>query len=431
MGIRSLTAAALAAAALSFPSASAETLEEAVRAAFRTNPQLGVQRTEAEIAGEALREARGARRPRIDVSGSYGYQDITTNQVFAFGIGEQTVASAQGQLVQPIYTGGRISSGIRGARAGVGAADAALDGVGQDTILQTVTAYMDVIRDAESVRIQENSVSLLEEQQRAARDRFEVGEVTRTDVAQAEAQLAESRAGLAAALAQLEASRAAYAFVVGTPPGELAPPPPRPAVPDSFEQTVEIALDQNPDIIAARLQEAAAAEAVTTARSTLLPQLSLVGTAAYEETFLEGQQRTTNFSAIAQATVPLYEGGVLRSQVRSAKLQRESARLQIATIDRFIRADAARAWYSHVAALRSIEASRSRVEAAEIAYEGSLNELSVGVRTTLDTLDQEQDLLEARLSLVSAERDAFVTAYEILRVAGALDLGLLAGGAAE
>ncbi len=400
--------------------AQAETLLDAVQAAFRTNPQVNAQRTGAEIAREQLKQARGARRPTVDLSGSYGFRAIETSVVFAPTFGDQGIANAQATAVQPVFTSGAIGSGIRQARAGVGAEDARLDGVQQDIVLQAVTAYVDVQADSEAVRIQKTSIELLTEQVEAATARFEVGEVTRTDVAQAEARLETALADLAAAEAQLEASRAVYAFVVGAPPGELAPVPPAPQLPATIEEATEVALENNPDIVAARLDEISAKEAVTGAESALLPQVQIIGTASLEETFFEGQVRNTNLQVVAQATVPFYEGGVLRSQVRAAKLSREAARQQVALLDRQVRAQMASAWYQHIASLRQILASERRVTAAEMAFEGAVEELAVGVRTTLDTLDQEQELLEARLALVQAERDAYVAAYNVLEVAGAV-----------
>ncbi|MEE9381740.1 MAG: TolC family outer membrane protein [Hyphomonadaceae bacterium] len=401
--------------------ATAETLGDALREAYLHNPQLQAQRTDAQIAQEGLTQARSQWKPQVSASGSLGYESKDTNRAFGVDIGEHGVATAQLQAIQPIYTGGRISSSIRQAQAGIGAANAQLDALRQNVFLQTVTVYEDVRRDEEAVRIQENNVTVLIEQARAASDRFEVGEITRTDVALSEARLAGARAGLAGAEAQREASYANYGILVGAAPQALVPPPPKPVLPTSFEAAFEIALDGNPDLAASRYAERVSEEGVNGAYAALRPQVSIVGTASGQETY-ENNFQDSNISAVAQARVPLFQGGLIRSQVRSAKLERERARRLTDALERQVRAQVAQAFYGHEAAVKTIEASKAQVSAAEIAYRGAKEELAVGVRTTLNVLDQEQDLFEAQLALVRAEHDAYVAAHQLLRAMGALTL---------
>ena len=410
-----------------------QTLPDALRLAYEQNPQLEAQRTTSKIAQEQLEQARAQGRSQVNLSGSAGIESIDSsfsNPFFGQGqFGERPVATAQLQATKPIYTGGQINAGIRQAKAGISAANEQLSVAEQDLFLQTVTTYVDVIRDRETVRIRENNVSVLEEQVRAATDRFAVGEITRTDVSLSEARLEGARANLAAAEAQLEASEAAYLFLVGDAAGSLAPPPSLPALPQTVEEAVDIALGDSPDINAARFAERAAGEAVKSAYGRLKPQLSIVGTASVQETFdYEGftqGQRDTSVGAFAQATIPLFEGGLVQSQVRSAKLERSRARSQIDALQRQVRAQVAQAYYRYQASLKSIEASQRQEDAAEIAYEGAKEELAVGVRTTLAVLDQEQELFEARLNVVRAERDAYVAAHQLLRAMGALSLNNL------
>ena len=401
--------------------ASGETLQDAVQTAYMNNPQLEAQRQQAAVAHEQLAQARSQRRPTVTLSGSLGYESVDTNRIFTTAIGDRPVASAQLETVLPVYTGGRIKSGIRQAEAGIGVANAQLEGVSQDLILQVITSYVDVLRDRETVLIRQNSVDLLLEQVRAAQDRFDVGVVTRTDVAQSEARLEGSKAALASAEANAEGTMAAYAFLVGVEAGNLAPPPPAPTLPGTLEEATDIALGQSPDIEASRFNERAASEAVKTAYGALKPTVSIVGAASVQETY-DNNFRDTSVSATARATIPLFQGGLIRSQVRSAKLRREQARLQTDNAERQIRAQVAQAWYGNIAANRAIDASARQVEAAEIAYEGAQAELAVGVRTTLDVLDQEQQLLEARLNLIQSERNAYVAAHQLLRAMGALDI---------
>jgi outer membrane protein len=319
----------------------------------------------------------------------------------------------------PLYTGGRIDAGIRQAEAGISASEAQLSAAVQTLMLDVVTAYSDVLRDRETIKIRENSVALLSEQVRAAKDRFDVGVVTRTDVAQAEARLEGAVAGLSGAEAQLEASEAGYEFLVGQPAGALAPLPETPVLPETFDAALAIAIAENPDLLALRDNERVAREAVEAARGEMRPSVSIVGTAGYQENF-EDNFEDTSVAALAQATIPLYQGGRVSSSVRQAKLQASQARLQTQNAERQVRAQVAQSWFATLAAERAIIASERQVEAAEIAYEGAKEELAVGVRTTLDVLDQEQQLLEARLGLITARRDFYVASYQLLRSMGRL-----------
>lgn len=401
--------------------ASAETLQDALNEAYQTNPQLEAQRFQTKIADESINQAKAQGRTQVGFTGSAGYQSSDSNSPFSFGIGERPLANAQLQASRPIYTGGRVKAGIRQAYAGLDSAKSRLNAVEQDLYLQVVTAYVDVRRAQETVKIRKNNVAVLEEQVRAANDRFEVGVITRTDVALSGARLEGARAALAGAQSQLEASIAQYSFLTGQVPEDLAPPPPLPPFPESFEAALELGLANSPDIEAARHAERAANEAIKVAEAAGRPQISIVGVAGYQETF-DPSLRNTQVQALARGSVPIFQGGLIRSQVRSAKLQRQSARQQILSLERQVRAQVAQAWYGYQASVEAIEASKRQVDAAEIAYKGAQDELSVGVRTTLDVLDQEQQLFDARLAVVNAERDAYVAAHSLLRAVGGLSL---------
>lgn len=414
-----------------------ETLQEALDQAFQTNPLLEAQRAGVGVAREQLNQARGARAPSVNLSGSAGYESLDSNQPNAFSVGDRPLATAQVQASLPLYTGGRISAGIDQAQAGILAADAQFDGAAQDLILNVVTSYVDVIRDREALLIRANSVALLQEQLRAATDRFEVGVATRTDVKQAEARLQGAKASYAGAEAQLEGSLSIYELFVGQSAGDLTPTPLAPTIPETFEAALQMAFADNPDLKALRQSERAAEQAVRAAKGETRPSLSLVGTASAQETFdLEAttfsaagittlpadNYRDTSVSVFAQASVPLFQGGVLRSRIRAARLEREQARLQTINAERQVNASVAQAWFGNIAAEQAITASERQVEAAEIAYEGAQEELSVGTRTTLDVLDQEQQLLEARLGLINSRRDAYVATHQLLRAMGGLTL---------
>ncbi|MEZ5985295.1 MAG: TolC family protein [Hyphomonas sp.] len=203
--------------------------------------------------------------------------------------------------------------------------------------------------------------------------------------------------------------------------GRPAPPPPAPLLPESLEQAIMQGLDANPDMIAARHSERAAMEAIEAAKAQGRPTVNLVGTAqtAYSSYETRNVQQSS-VSGVVQGSIPIVTGGLVKSQTKAARLRRDQARRQIDSLDRSIRAQVASAWYGYDATLRAIEASKRQVDAAEIAYDGAKEELAVGVRTTLDVLNQEQQLFEARLALVQAERDAYVAAHQLLRATGQL-----------
>ncbi|MEO1101066.1 MAG: TolC family outer membrane protein [Pseudomonadota bacterium] len=415
--------------------AMAETLQDALDAAYQSNPDLASQRTSAEIAREALESARAAGRPSVSLTASAGYESLDSTRAVAFDTGDRPIANASLQATQPLFTSGRISGGIRQAAAGVSAADLQLEAQRQTLFLDTVSAYVNVRRDLEAVAIRENNVEVLVEQARAAADRFEVGVVTRTDVKLAEARLAGTRAALAGAEATLEGSRANYVQVVGVAPVALDVPPPPPPLPTTIEDAITIALGENPDLLAARENVRAAEAAIRVAEGSRGPEISLVGTASAQQTYTENEislgggppvtddnPSDTTVSAVIQARIPLYQGGQLNADVRSASLRRRQAREAVDGIERQVRAGVAQSWYGYIAATQSIAASEAQVEAAEIAYEGAKEELAVGVRTTLDVLDQEQELFDARLALIDAERDAYVSAHQLLRQMGRLTL---------
>jgi len=415
--------------------AQAETLADAMVTTEATNPQLDSGRADTDIAEEALQQARAAGGTQVNVTASAGGQYSDSNrdipEAFA-GAGfnsEAGVANAGIEASRPIYTSGRVPAGIRSAKAGIEAADFGLDELRQSLFFDVVTAYMNVIRDTEAVRIRRNNVDVLAEQLRAAQDRFDVGVVTRTDVKLSEARLEGARANEASAQAQLESSRANYTFLVGARPTELFVPADL-AVPATLEEVLTVVLQDNPSLRAARANEQAVAEQVKVAQGNGGLQVEIVGAANGQELYVEDMkpERDTNVSALARARVPLWQSGLVRSQVREAKLRREQAKLRTQTVERQIRAQTAAAWYAYLSSQQAVTASERQVEAAEVAFDGAREELSVGTRTTQDLLDAEQDLLNARLSLVSAERDTYVAAARLYQIMGRLTPEAVATG---
>lgn len=403
---------------------SAQTVTEAVRQAHENNPELESQFQDLEIARERVSEARAGRMPEVNLEAGYGYQvtDTTRPVILPPGIElitEQPVYNAELSAELPLYTGGSVSAGIRQAKAGRSAAELQYDAAVQSLTLNVVTAYLDVVTGREAIRIRQNSLNLLSQQLRAALDRFEVGVVTRTDVALAEARVEGGRAELLRTQAELEAANATYVFLVGDIPGDLVRPGTPPPVPTSFDDALTIALSENPDLQALVFADRSAADGVDVARGPLRPSLALVGTATVQET-LDDNFEDTAVTALVTGSVPLFERGVARSQLRQSKLLRQQARLDLDNARRQVRASVATAWFGRLAAESAITASQRQVAAAEIAYEGALEELSVGNRTTLEVLDQEQELLDSRLTLLEAERDFYVATFELLAATGGL-----------
>lgn len=439
---------------------SAETLGGAIALAFQSNPTLQAERAALRAAGEGVTIARGDRFPQISASAGLDYTDLdrTDNAgalnenlnvvTFSDRVSETTRRSVALSASQTLYAGGSVRAGIDAAAATREAARAQLATVEQGVLLDVITSYVNTRRDQEVVRIRANNVDVLLRQFEAARDRFEVGEVTRTDVAQAEARLAGARTELAAARASLASTRALYEQVVGQAPGTLAPPPPLPPLPETFNAAAETASDNNPAIIAARFAEAGARANVRAARSAFRPSINATASAQLagdRGDFSQGRagdpfasagdvdEDTETLAAGLTATIPLFTGGANGARVRQALASGNQARLQVREAERSVQAAVTSTWNTVLATRAQIDSSREQVRANEVAFEGVEEEARVGGRTTLDVLDAEQELLDARLALVTAESDAYVAGFALLEAIGELApraLSLAAAGPA-
>jgi TolC family type I secretion outer membrane protein len=287
---------------------------------------------------------------------------------------------------------------------------------------------MDVRRDEAILAIRQNNVAVLERQLQASRDRFEVGEITRTDVSQAEARLAGARSEYAAAQAAHNASRSAYERIVGQPPGTLDPEPPLPPLPADLDEAFAAAVDSNPDVIAAAFSEEAASASVRGARGSMLPTVSLSASASSSDNYAGGPYEFTGDPANTESTsittrvsIPLFSGNALSSQVRSARANESAARLSLRDVERRAREAVSSAWSAYLASVSQSESSSEQVRANELAYEGVEAEAAVGLRTTLDVLNAEQELLNARLALVQSQRNAYVAGFRVLQAVGAVN----------
>lgn len=398
--------------------AQAETLQEAMAEAYSSNPQLLAERARLRATDEELAQANAGWRPKVSINGNAGTSRDYDNDI------DTDSWNAEITATQPIFSGGRVLAQREIAKATIRAGRAGLAGVESSTLLAAVTAYMNVVRDLSLVELSRNSIDVLSRQRQAAQDRFDVGEITRTDVAQADAALSGAQTGLIAAQAQLEASRAAYVRVVGRAPKNLEAAPGLPALPKTLDEAVETALRQNPSLVAAREQQLAAEAGVDLAIGALLPTVNL--SASYSrgevnsESLLSPDRDIDSGSIGLGATVPLYQGGAEYSSIRQAKQTNSQTRLLATLAERQTVEAVTNAWESLAAARSSIQAAEDQVRASEIAYEGVRQEAEVGARTTLDVLNAEQALLDARSTLVTNKANVYIAAYSLLAAMGHL-----------
>ncbi|MEM1299538.1 MAG: TolC family outer membrane protein [Pseudomonadota bacterium] len=393
--------------------ASAETLADALVMAYNNSPELSSQQANVRVLSEqAVQAAAGG---RVTVQG-------TINLTAQFLDLERFIfpTTLQLDVTQPLYTGGQVENATEAAETRITAEEARLIATEQNVLLNTVASYMDVRRDQTLVSLGRNNVRVINEQLRAARERFDVGEVTRTDVAQAESRLAAARSSLAAARGQLELSRESYRRFVGDYPGRLAPPPPLPDLPKDLDEAIAITMTDEPNVRAARLERVAASSDVRSAIGALLPQVNLLGQVQHTDTLQVPLDGDTDAALGVQIVIPFYSGGFNFSNVREAQAQVDAREADIETATRNAAQAAGNAWADLKVARSSIKAGRLQVRAAQIAFEGVQEEAKVGARTTLDVLDAEQELLDARGDLATARRDEYVAAYSVLFAVGKL-----------
>lgn len=409
--------------------ASAESLTDALAAAYQTNPDLQGQRAQLRATDEQVAQAVSGWRPTVQAQGTYSAIRSRANLSTPAG---QSITSHTRPLTgsvtlsENLFAGGRTVNSTKQADYAVEAGRNTLTSVEQSTLLNAVSAYMDVIRDTGVVDLNRNNVEVLKRQLEATQDRFRVGELTRTDVAQSEARLSGARTSLRQAEAQLTASRAAYERVIGHAPGTLEKPKGIEGLPESEDQARELAAKNNPDLQAARNAEASSRAAISVAKGSLLPSFDVQAQYQYardpsSSSLSSTRIRTSDESSIMGVlTVPLYQSGAEYSRVREAKEQNSVAMMQIAAAQRQVDEAVRNAWEQLRAAQSNINSSQEQVKANEIALEGVKQEELVGSKTILDVLNADQELLNSRVTLVSAERDKAVAEFGLLAATGQL-----------
>lgn len=423
---KTISVFAMLAALGSAPISSAETFQEALMSVYNGNPRLQAERARVREVDENYIQARAQGRVTATASGSYGYTAAKTPATDSFfGAAGGSVNghphNAQLQIIQPLYQGGRVKALKKQAKSSILAAREGLRNAEQSIFLSAANAYVDVIRDEETARIRRNNVMVLARQQLAAKDRFDVGEGTRTDIAQAQNRQAAAESGLAQAEAQLQSSRASYARIIGHPPVALQTVP-QFELPRSLQVAIALARENNPQLLAAYFNEEAAGSAIDVAKSASRPVLSLNGTASASRDQVLGIGEADQASLTAQLSIPIFTGGLNKSRIRQAKHAKTRLAFEVRDTELAVDQTVAQIWAQLDAARLSLRASRQQVMAAEVAFEGVDLEQKVGTRTTLDVLDAEQEVLNAKLSVVEAERNVNATTFQLLTTLGVFDV---------
>jgi outer membrane protein len=425
-----LAFAALLLAGAAMP-ASAETLQEALAAAYQNNPTLTAARAGQRATDETVNIQKASERPSASLSGSYS-ENPYSRPTSPFSP-ERSIAGSVTASV-PIYQGGRVKAGIEGAKRRVEAGEFDLRGTELDIFAAVVAAYMDVIRTQSVVSLSRNNVQVLEVNLKATKDRFEVGDLTRTDVAQSEARLALARSDLQSSEAQLISARERYIELIGHEPVDLQAPPPLPGLPANADDAVDVALANNPDLLSAHKAREATVFDVDAAKGSRLPTLSAFSTGSYNGDLGSspaGNQPDTKSVVVgARITVPLYQGGAPGSRVRQSKAYEQQAMERETAVERNIVSQARSLYSSWQASNQVIESTRIAVSSNALSLQGVRAENSVGTRTILEILNAEQESFSSQVQLVTAQRNAYVAGFSLLAVMGkvtATDLGLDGG----
>lgn len=403
------------------PSAHATPLDQALAAAYEYNPQLDAERARLRATDETVAQAMSGYRPNIATEFTVQSRRADTDPPSAAD-GRTRPRSFSLSFSQPLFTGFQVRNAVSEAEANVRAGQQTLRSLEQTILLSAVTAYMDVVRDQALLRLSRSNLQFLSRELQATQDRFEVGEVTRTDVAQARASRSAAESSVTAARAALDGSRASYIQVIGqAPAGLIEPAEPRRFIPKTLDHAVEIALRENPAVVAALYLEQAARFNVEEQFGALLPSAQLEGlvTSTRDPNVLT--ERSTVGTITGRLTVPLYQAGLPRANVRQAKHTHVAAIQEIERNRTEVRAQVVSAWALYQSARAQIVSDRAQVEANQIALEGVREEERVGQRTLLDVLEAQQTLLNSQVTLTSTKRDLIVNAYTLLAAMGRFD----------
>ena len=416
------------------------TMDQSLVEAYQNNPQLNSQRAATRAIDENVPTALAGYRPRVSGTASLTDQYLdqltrgatdprTGGTTYAFTRGAIAVQSYGLTATQTLFNGLQTSSRTRQAEGQVFSAREALRTTEQNVLLSGATAYMNLLQTAAILELQRSNVNVLEVTLRQTRDRFTAGEVTRTDVAQAESRLSGGRSQLSLAESNYVTAQAQYTQVIGVPPpARLAPAPPVDRLsPRTLDAAIGRGRIEHPLITTAMYNVDVALQQVKIAEGALAPVLSAVGNVQknFGSTQTLAVLEQTQASLAAQLTVPIYQGGSEYAAIRQAKETLGQRRLDLDTARDQVQATVTQAWGQLEAAKAQIDATQSQVTAAEVALNGVREEARVGQRTTLDVLNAQQDLVNARVALVTAQRDRVVASYTVLASTGALSPQIL------
>jgi outer membrane protein len=408
----------------------ADTIEAALVRAYQNNPQLNSQRASVRFTDENVPQALSGYRPKVAVTASAGYQYTDTNSTAGGSAtnivrteihGANPPRSVGATVTQTLFNGQQTANKTRAAESQVSGAREALRVLEQTVLLSAATIYMDYLRDAAIVEVQKSNVRVLEQTLKQTRDRFNVGEVTRTDVAQSEAQLAAGKTQLLTAEAQLVTTKSNFRRIIGNEPEALAPGSPVDRyLPGTLPTAVELGLTENPNVTAAMFGIDVSYLQVKVNEGALLPTVTLQAAVqqTYESTLT--LYRSFGASATAQLSVPVYQGGAEYSLIRQSKETLAQQRLVLEQTRDQTRANVVTAWGQLVAGKAQVQSAQSQVTASEIALNGVREEAKAGQRTTLDVLNAQQALVNARVALVTAQHDRVVASYSVLNTVGRL-----------
>jgi outer membrane protein len=410
------------------PGAIADTLEGALALAYQNNPQINSARAATRAVDESVGVALSGYRPQVSATAQIGEQYLDTLARGTFGGNTRsvgTIATPSYGLTtkQTLFNGFQTASRTRLAEGQVFSQRETLRTTEQTILLNAATAYMNLLRDAALLELQRNNVKVLEATLRQTRDRFTAGEVTRTDLAQAESSLAAGRSSLHAAESNYITSKSTYIQVIGVEPGKLASASPVDRFsPSTLVAALDRAASQNPTITKAMFDVDAAVEQVKVQESFLYPTLSLNGSMqkSYGSTNSLATLESLSGSVVGQLSVPIYQGGAEYANIRQAKETLGQRRIDLDTARLFVQQNVTQSWGQLEAAKAQVDATTAQVTSAEIALDGVREEARVGQRTTLDVLNAQQALVSARTALVTAQHDRIVASYAVLASVGSL-----------
>lgn len=398
--------------------AHAETLQAAMVRAYQTNPTLQSAQAKLRAVDESVPLAKSGARPSLDFNSQIGQSTLDQN-----GTQRDTTPRGLGFAVtQPIYKGGRIDSDISSAEKKVLAERANLMDVEQSLFLSVATSYFDVWRDQSTVKLNRKNEEVLRQELQAARDRFKVGEATRTDVAQADSRFSGATATRIQSEGQLANSKATYEKIIGAAPSELAAPDLNFPIPATLDEAIKLAQDKNPKVISSKFTADSAEHDIETAEGALLPEINLEASANrnWDSSAAAAGGEVDTAAITARLTVPLYRSGADYARTRAAKQTASQRRVEIhASLDT-ARETAVSAWESLQTAKATIISRQKQVQAANLAFEGVKEESKVGTRTILDRLNAEAEALQARVNLVQAQRDKAVALFSVKSSIGEL-----------